>query len=422
MAHNIGREIAASEMAPVTVMEGSTSRKRKEREEGEDGVADDGRGPAAAESKCAEGDEGEAVVTLSEVIQEDTELNEAADAVLGDCSETNCSYPMGYFRQALYACLTCTPPSSNVPAGVCLACSYNCHADHELVELYTKRHFQCDCGNSKFPTDNPCKLVSEKAAVNEQNKYSQNFFGKYCTCHRPYPDPERTTEEVMIQCIICEDWLHHEHIAWQAKDDSDSVDAGPEPDSYDEMVCAACVAKHPFLLAYVGVETDDPSDESGKAPMQALPEGKEASEEKECVLASKEHLIDASKARALFWPREWRDSLCECADCMRRYEREEVTFLLDPEDSLVVYEERAKENRKASMEEAAEKAFQTGLSHEQQIEMAHGYNHMKQSLQQYLAAFAEQGKTVKAEDIKAFFEDLRQTKRQRTDEGRASGK
>jgi hypothetical protein len=44
-------------------------------------------------------EEEEEVVTLSEVIEKDAELNEAANAVLGDCSESNCSYPLGYIRQ-----------------------------------------------------------------------------------------------------------------------------------------------------------------------------------------------------------------------------------------------------------------------------------------------------------------------------------
>lgn len=35
-------------------------------------------------------------------------------------------------------------------AAICLACSFHCHEGHELIELYTKRHFRCDCGNSKF--------------------------------------------------------------------------------------------------------------------------------------------------------------------------------------------------------------------------------------------------------------------------------
>lgn len=42
-------------------------------------------------------------------------------------------------RQALYACSTCTPPGAE-PAGICLACSYECHGSHRLLELYTKRY------------------------------------------------------------------------------------------------------------------------------------------------------------------------------------------------------------------------------------------------------------------------------------------
>ena len=42
-------------------------------------------------------------------------------------------------RQALYACDTCTGPAE-MPAGICLACSYECHEGHQLHELYTKRY------------------------------------------------------------------------------------------------------------------------------------------------------------------------------------------------------------------------------------------------------------------------------------------
>ena len=42
-------------------------------------------------------------------------------------------------RQALYACATCTREDME-PAGVCLACSLECHEGHTLYELYTKRY------------------------------------------------------------------------------------------------------------------------------------------------------------------------------------------------------------------------------------------------------------------------------------------
>lgn len=96
----------------------------------------------------------------------------------------------GYIkRQALYACLTCTPEARNDAtkrAGVCLACSYSCHDGHDMVELYTKRNFRCDCGTAKILAVK-CKLDAMKLDQNDKNSYNQNFSGVYCTCHRPYP-------------------------------------------------------------------------------------------------------------------------------------------------------------------------------------------------------------------------------------------
>lgn len=41
----------------------------------------------------------ERVLTLSEVLQEESMLAETADAVLGDASDTSCSYALGHIRQ-----------------------------------------------------------------------------------------------------------------------------------------------------------------------------------------------------------------------------------------------------------------------------------------------------------------------------------
>lgn len=124
-------------------------------------------------------------------------------------------------------------------AGVCLACSLSCHENHELIELYTKRNFRCDCGNPKF-NSHPCQFNPSKIDINEENKYNQNYSGIYCICHRPYPDPESTFEDEMIQCIICEDWLHASHL--------DAV--VPPNDQYSEMICKSCMENNEFLHDY----------------------------------------------------------------------------------------------------------------------------------------------------------------------------
>ncbi len=106
--------------------------------------------PVAAEEGGAE------TVTMLDVLQDEAELEEDAKAVLGGADEKNCTYLGGGYmgRQPLYSCLTCVPPPPSVSSasegngrgggggGVCLACSYQCHEGHELVELYTKRNFR----------------------------------------------------------------------------------------------------------------------------------------------------------------------------------------------------------------------------------------------------------------------------------------
>ncbi|WAR18417.1 UBR7-like protein [Mya arenaria] len=51
----------------------------------------------------------------------------------------------------------------------------------------------------------------------------------------------------------------------------------------------------------------------------------------------------------------------------------------------------------------------------QQIEMVQGFNDMKSALSDYLKHFAENGKVVRAEDIREFFTQMEQRKRQKTD-------
>ncbi|XP_033123863.1 putative E3 ubiquitin-protein ligase UBR7 [Anneissia japonica] len=179
------------------------------------------------------------ILSMVDVLNADKDLEEEVNAVLGDSDDKCCTFPQGYLgRQALYACETCCP--TGVPeAAICLACSYACHEGHSLFELYTKRNVRCDCGNSKFQNFT-CKLFTNKPDVNEDNKYNQNFKGLYCTCKRPYPDPEDNVADEMIQCILCEDWYHGRHLGTNP----------PVYLDYQEMVCTACMEKNSFLWAY----------------------------------------------------------------------------------------------------------------------------------------------------------------------------
>ena len=93
---------------------------------------------------------------------------------------------------------------------------------NKIVELWTKRNFRCDCGNSKFG-EFFCKLFPNKDIENADNSYNHNFKGSYCTCGRPYPDPDAEEQVEMIQCYICEDWFHEEHLGLESSGEVSSL-------------------------------------------------------------------------------------------------------------------------------------------------------------------------------------------------------
>jgi E3 ubiquitin-protein ligase UBR7 len=71
------------------------------------------------------------------------------------------------------------------PHGFCLGCMLSCHEGHEVIELYSRLDFKCDCGNGRMPFS--CSLFENKEDYeNENNYYNQNFFDSYCNCKKPH--------------------------------------------------------------------------------------------------------------------------------------------------------------------------------------------------------------------------------------------
>ncbi|XP_041661470.1 putative E3 ubiquitin-protein ligase UBR7 [Cheilinus undulatus] len=394
-------------------------------------------------SDTKEEEQTEQTVSLVDVLEEDEELEEEASAVLAGSDSDHCSYPQGYVkRQALYACHTCTPHGGEA-AGVCLACSYKCHEGHDLYELYTKRNFRCDCGNKKF-TDLTCKLFPEKDDVNHLNKYSHNFFGVYCTCSRPYPDPDDQVEDEMIQCVVCEDWLHGRHLGSEV----------PDCVELQEMICESCMKKNTFLWTYAahlavpsagvvkeeggadkgvpvkegeadkGVpvkeegETDEAkTNEEEKDDDVNEPSRKRSRTEAEPSCRLKEWQATDQKrvqSGAVFWPSGWRTKLCTCNTCKEQLTEGGLSFLYDESDTVLAYENDGKKNEQKSRGHDPLMSALDNLNRVQQLEIIHGYNDMKSELKDYLQRFASEGKVVTPEDIRQFFEQ-QQTRRRRID-------
>ncbi|KAK9696244.1 hypothetical protein K7432_012576, partial [Basidiobolus ranarum] len=165
-----------------------------------------------------------------------------------------CTHSLGYLHQELYVCKTCTPDSSVFeksseedfslnkepdwyPGGICYACSIACHADHDLLELWSKRGFRCDCGlENKYPNKS-CTLQPKDINTDKNilNKYTHNFIGRYCWCNAIY-DPE-SEDSYMAQCSICCDWFHDKCIGIERE----------MLDSCDGFVCRNCTERYSWL-------------------------------------------------------------------------------------------------------------------------------------------------------------------------------
>nr|XP_034344637.1 putative E3 ubiquitin-protein ligase UBR7 isoform X2 [Arvicanthis niloticus] len=385
---------------------------------------------AGAESPAGCQAELEPVVSLVDVLEEDEELENEACAVLGGSDSEKCSYSQGSVkRQALYACSTCTPEGAE-PAGICLACSYECHGSHKLFELYTKRNFRCDCGNSKFK-NLECKLF-------------------------PIPDE-------MIQCVVCEDWFHGRHLGA----------IPPESGDFQEMVCQACMRRCSFLWAYaaqlavtrlsaeddglllnatgmgdqdvVKPENGAPQENTLKedAPEHGRDPGKEVKAEQNnepCTSSSSESDLQTvfknentktepqsscrlqelqakqfvKKDAATYWPLNWRSRLCTCQDCMKMYGELDVMFLTDECDTVLAYENKGKSEQATDRRDPLMDTL-SSMNRVQQVELICEYNDLKTELKDYLKRFADEGTVVKREDIQQFFEEFQSKKRRRVD-------
>lgn len=217
--------------------------------------------------------------TAADFIREQMQLEADAREAL-PYSIQDCTKPLGSLRQAVFACLTCNPPPADTKdpynaAGVCYSCSIQCHGQHTLVEIFTKRNFTCDCGTTRFPATSPCNLredpnTKEKGVHSEEpdanNKYNQNFRNRFCGCECDY-DPFQQ-KGTMYQCLglgthetggCGEDWWHpgcvvglgakwFEKEGTQAKAKSSANDGTTAP--------AAAVANQPLPTISEDVETN----------------------------------------------------------------------------------------------------------------------------------------------------------------------
>nr|CAD7448593.1 unnamed protein product [Timema bartmani] len=306
------------------------------------------------------------VVTMIDVLKEEEDMEENAKALLGGFDDKTCSYSKEYVRrQPLYSCLTCKPKENLTAtdvsklAGVCLACN-----------------------------------------------------------------PEVDVEDEMTQCIVCEDWYHGNHLGSKS----------PLHDDFSEMICFRCMERNDFLWHYRGLFVTPLSTESDITPStaevnitpsngelcQSIGSTRKSSEinvngiagikqGKACIIKDRELLKGTG---SVFCSKGWRKLLCTCNSCQDIYKTNNVSFLLDEEDSMSAYEERNKDGQFSTSYERGMRAL-SSLDRVQQVEAIEGFNDMKSHLKEYLQKFAENKKVVREEDIREFFLGLEARKKQK---------
>ncbi|KAL8196281.1 hypothetical protein R6Q57_025281 [Mikania cordata] len=397
-------------------------------------------------------EETEQTVSLNEFLDEVEDQELEADLVLGGDEGKECTYAKGYMkRQAIFSCLTCTPDGN---AGVCTACSLSCHDGHEIIELWTKRKFRCDCGNSKFG-EFFCKLSAGKDIENEENSYNHNFKGNYCTCGRPYPDPDVEEQVEMIQCCVCEDWFHEEHLGLNSTNKLQIPrDEEGEP-LYEDLICHMCSPICSFLTLYPqtiwathqqpitaasskekGVQTAPSASgsltmsEDGTSELLTIDHpavsdntSKSVNDDKGMVLGEKSDVcllsvdllsaeLASEKSQPMFLAKNWREALCGCGKCSDFYIKKGISFLIDKEDSIAEYEKIAKQKRDEKMhqQEGAELNFLSNLGHVEKMEILSGIADMKDEIHSFLQSF-DASKPITSEDIHQVFDNLKKRRR-----------
>lgn len=228
------------------------------------------------------------VVSMQEVLlaQEKLEIEAATTGI------QKCTYSRGYYipgldqalnhgiDQPIYSCRTCAQRTGK-PVGVCEPCMMQCHTDHDVIECGLKRLFRCDCvtvhqtSSSSLSSSSSSSLSSSVSSSSSStrsiqstlpihsccaqppivpteglpctltNRYTNSTFdGKYCSCQQTY----KSLEDTMIQCTVCDEWYHVEHLPGDYYNPALVTEA--------TLICATCVMNKPYFNVFTDISSD----------------------------------------------------------------------------------------------------------------------------------------------------------------------
>lgn len=344
-------------------------------------------------------------ISASEYISRQHELEEEAKALM-PWDPKSCTYELGPLKQSVFAC------RSHNNIGLCYSCSIQCHTSCDIVELFTKRHFTCDCGTDRDSQDPTagfrCQLRENREAdvASLTNKYGQNFKGLFCTCSKEY-DPE--SNATMVQCVLgteCdEDWFHDRCIGNQM----------PPLESFDSFICSRCAAKYDYYFKRIlshplgekivahTLARSEPEKDLNEQPAEQKPNGLKRSASQLDDLGGGEYYIFLKHGSSEKL-RELKESLQDHDDKLFLFLNELAPFLIQDEP---VYEQP--DEPENSAEDIVSNILQNAMHREQAVAGISAFNALKMKLNEFLKPFAETGSVVKEEDIKSFFQNSEET-------------
>lgn len=376
-------------------------------------------------------------ITALDYIEEQTRLEQdARDALPLDPS--HCTFfEDSQVRQQLFACLTCKAKNKGKRNVLCYSCSIQCHANHDLVEIFTKRGFTCDCGTERMASFGGCALrknFDKLDPENTSNHYNHNFDGKYCSCNEPYnPENENRT---MIQCLmstVCqEDWYHegciigdvpqndeheakrHESVKVEPGSTDSTSQASNEnnskeeilPNEFESFVCWRCTTEHAPVWEAIGkldsvVRVDRNPDSLDTT----------STEEPASLKRKLDHQSEGTKQFSLFLLEGYKDELkaaCEKNSELRQYANEH-TYLQEEEDCFELPDDS---DAGSSLLDAGSRALDR-LPREQAMSGVEAYSILKEKLKTFFRPFADDGKVVTDDDIRKFFEQEKENSKHR---------
>lgn len=183
------------------------------------------------------------------------------------------------------------------------------------------------------------------------------------------------------------------------------------------MICESCVTKNEFLLDYIGlaVEVVDLSQSAADTTLNVTQSNDSILEESspkriklsDDACTRPNNPLNDNTAKALFFKDSWRKNLCQCDKCMKLYDEKKVQYLIDPEDTVIFYEEKGKNKPKQSSYDASLAALST-LDRVNQVDAITSYNRMKDKLFEFLNTFVVNNQIVTEEDVKRFFRTMKE--------------